>query len=93
MTNRLAQTRSLGSALLDLQTNASRAELRFEPDSGTRAEIDRFVGEESRCCPFLEFDVRVERSATVLAIEAPEDGISILRGLVAGLVAAWELPS
>lgn len=90
---RLGQTRQLGNSLLEVATDGPRATLRFKGDVGTRAEVERFASMESSCCPFFEFDIRGDPSGTVLAIEAPEDGTPMLRGLVAGFVAAWELPA
>ena len=89
---RLSQTRRLGTSLRDVHADGSHASLRFD-GPGTRAEVERFVSAESTCCPFFKFEIRPEGTATILSIETPDEGAPLLRGLVAGFVSAWELPS
>lgn len=89
---RISDASELGrTGLLDVATQGSAAVLRFTDDPGTRARIDRLVEAESSCCPFFSIEQRVESGAQVLTIEAPEDGIWALRGVVAGIVSGWEL--
>ena len=87
---RMADAAMLGrQGLLDVSTTGARAELRFKADA--REEVDRFVAAESECCPFFRFEQRDEEETTVLSIEGPEEGTPVLRGVVAGVVAGWEM--
>jgi hypothetical protein len=76
----------LGRALVAVDAEGLRASLRFEAE---RARLDEFVGAESACCSFFEFEVTADAAATTLRVGAPEGAEWAVRGLVAGFVAGW----
>lgn len=84
--DRAARMAELGAHLVAVQAAGSTAELSFEAD---RERVDRFVRDESSCCPFFEFTISEAGSATTLRVGGPPDGEWAVRGLVAGFVAAW----
>ena len=85
---RMAAARELGGhALVDLEVSERRALLRFH---GELEGVDALVAAERACCAFFEFTTTRNGEQTELEIRAPEGGESILRGLVAGIVAGWE---
>jgi MerR family transcriptional regulator, copper efflux regulator len=90
---RLSQAEDLGAGLVDVETRGERALLHFRSDRATRAAVDAFIAAESKCCPFFSFETAEQSDTLSLAIEAPAEGAPLLRGLVAGIVAGWELPS
>jgi hypothetical protein len=74
---------SLGSeGLLTVERAERSATLRFRPDPGIRDRVEAIAAAEGRCCAFLAFDVTAERDATVLKIEAPGGGESVMQELV-----------
>ncbi len=80
---RLAEMSDLGRvALIDAQTDATRAELRFAAGTGVRARVDAVVAAESQCCAFLDMAVTDEPDTIVLTIHAPEDAEPVLAELV-----------
>ena len=76
----------LGEQLVAVEAGGAVAHLRF---SAPRAKVEEFVRAESSCCPFFDFSVSDEDGETSLRVEAPEDGIWAVRGLVAGFIAGW----
>lgn len=73
----------LGSdGLLTVERAERSATLRFRPDPGIRDRVEAIAAAEGRCCAFLAFDVTAERDATVLTIDAPGGGESIMQELV-----------
>jgi hypothetical protein len=86
---RIAVARELGErALVALEVHDRRALLRFhgEPD-----RVDDLVAAESECCGFLEFVSTRIGDETELEIRAPKGGEPALRGLIAGIVAGWDV--
>lgn len=83
---RLEREREIGSlgseGLLTVERSERSATLRFRPDPGIRDRVEALAAAEGRCCAFLDFDVTVERDATVLTIDAPEGGEPIMQELV-----------
>jgi hypothetical protein len=79
----------LGTALVAVEAEGRTAAFRF----GERAlpEVERFVRDESRCCPFFQFDVDRGGGEVRLEVGVPEGGEPILRGLVAGFAAGWRV--
>jgi hypothetical protein len=68
--NRLAQMRAVGrDSLLSVSRDGT---LRFRADATTRGRLQDIIAAESRCCPFLAFDLREEGSELRLTITAPE---------------------
>jgi hypothetical protein len=84
--DRAAEMARLGAQLVAVHAEGRRAELKFAADRGP---IDQFVRDESRCCPFFEFEVSSNDLETTLAVSAPADGEWAVRGLVAGFVSSW----
>jgi hypothetical protein len=84
---RMDGARELGErALVGVEVHDRRALLRFH---GERDAVDALVDAESACCAFFEFTTTRDGDATQLEIRTPEGGESLLRGLVAGVVAGW----
>jgi hypothetical protein len=82
---RLDSLHELGETLVAVEAEGDHAVLRFESD---REPVERFVAEETRCCPFFVFEVAGERPVT-LDVRVPEGGEQMLRSLVAAFVAGW----
>jgi hypothetical protein len=57
-------------------------ELRFPADAGTRERLEAIIAAESRCCPFLSFDLRQSGGELVLKVDAPPEAKPIAAGLV-----------
>jgi hypothetical protein len=86
---RSASARELGErALVGLDVSDRRALLRFQ---GEHESVDALVAAESACCAFFEFTSTRDGEDTELEIRTPEGGEPLLRGLVAGIVAGWEV--
>jgi hypothetical protein len=78
---REAELVRLGGSLISVtSTNGAPVVLRFKPDRGTRAELDRIVAAEAECCPFLEMSVR-EGETLELTIDGPDDAAPVIAGL------------
>ena len=85
---RLADARALGAdALVGVELSGRDAQLRFD---GELERVEQLVAAETRCCAFLEFELKQPGEATELAIHAPEGAEPVLRSLVAAVVAGWE---
>jgi hypothetical protein len=70
-------------ALLDADRDGAHAVLRFAAGGAVTARVERFVADESRCCPFLEMRVQAAGDEVVLTIDTPADGELALAELVA----------
>jgi hypothetical protein len=57
-------------------------ELRFPADPATRERLEAIIAAESRCCPFLTFDLRESADELVLRIDAPAEAKPIAAELV-----------
>jgi hypothetical protein len=80
---RLAEMADLGhTALIDVRTNATRAQLRFAAGTGVRGRVAAIVAAESQCCAFLDMTVADEPDSVVLSIEAPDHAELVLAELV-----------
>jgi hypothetical protein len=67
---RLAEVRAIGrDALLSV---SAEGVLRFRADDETRARLEAIIAAESRCCPFLTFELREQAGTLVLTIAAPD---------------------
>jgi hypothetical protein len=88
MPQRAAEIRALGrDALLGVERSEARAILRFRRDAAVRARVEAIVGAESKCCPFIAFDLADAEDAIVLTLEAPDGGqaaMHVLADLFAG---------
>ena len=73
----LAQRREEWRALPLL---GARVQLRFPLSA--RADLDRLVEAEARCCPFLTLRVTERVDALVLTVDAPEGAEAVLGGMV-----------
>jgi hypothetical protein len=84
---RMAQMAELGrDSLVDARVDGPHAQLRFAAGEAVRERVERFVEAESRCCPFLRFQLEDPPDAVVLLINSPADA----EGAIAELVAAFE---
>jgi uncharacterized protein YbjT (DUF2867 family) len=82
---RLAEMRAIGhDALLSLGPGAVA---RFHAEERTHARLERIIASESRCCPFLAFDLREREGALVLTVTAPADAEPLAHDLVAAFAA------
>jgi MerR family transcriptional regulator, copper efflux regulator len=79
LSDRLAEARALGRS--SLVSRGEDGALRFRGDPDTRARLEAIVAAESRCCPFLSFDLREEAGSLVLRIDAPEAALPVARDL------------
>jgi hypothetical protein len=80
---REAELARLGGSLISVTSpNGAPVVLRFKPDPGTRAELDRIVAAEAECCPFLQMTVR-EGEALELTIDGPDDAAPVIAELAA----------
>lgn len=77
----------LGRELTGVEAEGRHALLRFPSDR--MEDVEAFVEEESRCCPFFAFQVSREGTTARLDVDAPEGAEWAVRGLVAGFVAGW----
>ncbi len=83
MPKRLAEIRAIGDAyLLAAEADASRAVLRFSAKPEARKRLEAIVVAESRCCAFLEFELKDTTEGVVLTIGAPESGELVMHELV-----------
>jgi hypothetical protein len=66
-----ARHKQLGEKL-----NAHRNEFQFSPADVSLAELAEWVGAESKCCPFFDFHIDVEREGKLLCLRLTgEEGI------------------
>lgn len=79
------------SSLLDVSTTKERAELTFSSSPEVEQRIQTFVESEKACCPFFDFSISHQSEGILLTISAPEDGIAMTRGLIAGFTSGWSL--
>ncbi len=77
---RLEEMRRLGEAAL--LSVAPDGGLRFRGDEATRRRLGAVIAAESRCCPFLSFDLREQAGALMLTIGAPDGAESLARDLI-----------
>ncbi|MDO8213191.1 hypothetical protein [Conexibacter sp. CPCC 206217] len=71
---RLAEMEAIGAdALLTADRTPTTARLRFRASDDTRERLAAIVTAESRCCAFLNFDLRDDAGAIVLTIASPAD--------------------
>ena len=68
------------TGLLAVERAGARAVLRFRP--AARDEVAAIVAAEAECCAFLTMELREERGAVVLTIEAPADAEPVLADLI-----------
>lgn len=80
---RLAEIRAIGDAHLQaVSSDASEVALRFGANPDARERLEAIVAAESRCCAFLEFDLKHTPEAVMLTIRAPEGGELVMHQLV-----------
>jgi MerR family copper efflux transcriptional regulator len=78
---RLSQMSALGKdALVSIAPDGS---LRFRDDEGIRSRLQALVDAESRCCPFLDFDLREGAGELALTVNGPDEAAPVVRELVA----------
>jgi hypothetical protein len=72
-------------ALVGRSRDGCVLELRFRPDGGIRESLEELVELESRCCPFLDFEIAAESGegtgatgVLMLRIAAPEDASGVI---------------
>ena len=80
MSARLAASANLcARGLIGAVPTSKGYRLRFAP--GVRTDLEDLIAAESRCCSFMEFDLKREGNSLILEVVAPEAG----RPLVAEL--------
>jgi MerR family copper efflux transcriptional regulator len=85
---RLAELQAIGrDALLSVDPDGV---LRFRADESIRARLEAIVAAESRCCPFLSFDLREQAGELLLWIRAPEDAEPLASDLAGAFAAEVE---
>jgi len=89
MPQRLAELSAIGRDGL-LAVNEDGV-MRFRGDEGTRERLEAIVAAESRCCAFLEFDLREDYPELVLAVHAPEGAEPLVRELVSAFATEAKL--
>jgi hypothetical protein len=88
---RLAEMGALGrAALVDVEHTDLTATLRFAALAGIADRLDEIVAAESKCCAFLQMELREDAGQLVLTITAPPDGQPVLDDLVAAFSATEE---
>jgi hypothetical protein len=78
-----AQQKQLTEKLIALRTQIVETptgyEFQFSPSTVSLAELTAWVSAESKCCPFFDFHIDVERQATLLCLRLTgEEGIKSL---------------
>ena len=77
---RLAQIRTVGrDSLLSVGPQGT---LRFSNDLGSRERLEAIIAAESRCCPFLSFDLARSAGELILTITAPDGAEPLAQDLV-----------
>ena len=85
---RLAELEAIGrDALLSVSPDGA---LRFRADPAIRARLEAVIAAESRCCSFLNFDLREQAGELVLRIGAPEGAEPLAFDLVNAFAAGKE---
>jgi len=86
--DRLAEFRAIGrDALLGMGPDGV---LRFRAGTATRARLAAIIAAESRCCPFLSFDLRERDGELLLSIGAPEGAEPLASDLVSAFATEVE---
>src|SRR3954470_956529 len=81
---RLSEMSAIGrEALVDVDQSDLIATLRFATSAGLGDRLDAIVTAESKCCAFLQMELREDAGQLVLTITAPADGRPVLDDLVA----------
>ncbi len=92
MADRLATVAAIGQrSLVAVEGSAAAPRLRFRADPETRAELERFVAAEQRCCAFLDLSLRESGGQLELKIGSPAAGAPVVEELVAAF--AGDRPS
>jgi hypothetical protein len=85
---RLAELEAIGrNALLSVSSDGA---LRFRADPAIRVRLEAVIAAESRCCSFLNFDLRERAGELVLKIGAPEGAEPLAFDLVDAFAAGVE---
>ncbi len=80
---RLAEMSAIGeAALLSADVASRHAALRFRAGGATRERLAGIVAAEAKCCAFLDMELREERQAIELIIDAPAGAEPVLAELV-----------
>jgi hypothetical protein len=83
LAQRLSEMAAVGrAALVEVDHDQRRGELRFAADRGIRERVEAIVAAESRCCAFLRMRVDDAPERVVLTIEAPDGAGAALAELV-----------
>jgi len=85
LSERLAELRAIGrDAALAVSPDGV---LHFRAGAATRARLEAIIAAESRCCPFVGFDLRERDGALLLSISAPEGAEPVASDLVSAFAA------
>jgi hypothetical protein len=75
---RLEQIATLGAAaLIAHEESGGTHTLRFRRDEETRRQLQQIVEAESRCCPFLDFQIGERPDELLLTIDAPNEARAV----------------
>jgi hypothetical protein len=84
MPARLQEMAAIGAeALISMQAEDARALLRFRAGAQIAERLAALVEAESRCCAFLDMQLREEPEGLALTITAPAGAEPVLKDLVA----------
>jgi MerR family copper efflux transcriptional regulator len=81
---RLRQIRAVGED--SFLSVSPEGRLRFRADEATRKRLEDIVAAESRCCPFLGFDLSEDGGELMLTISAPQGAEPVASDLVDAFV-------
>jgi hypothetical protein len=86
---RLGLIAAIGAGrLISRETDGDTQLLRFRRDDDVRRSLEDVIAAETRCCPFLEMEIREEPGVLILAIDSPAEGAPV----AAELAAAFDSP-
>jgi hypothetical protein len=82
----IAAIKQMLAAVREAQEISDGVALRFEPDSDVLLKLAEFIAGERLCCPFLNFDLRVEAEGgpVWLRLTGPEGVREFLRMELSG---------
>jgi hypothetical protein len=81
---RLAEMEAVGrTSLRGVERGPRRARLRFASAGTVHERLAAIVEAESRCCAFMEFELRETTDEIVMTISAPEGAEPVLEDFVA----------
>jgi hypothetical protein len=68
-------------AILETQPTATGVRLRFAARPGIREELQWLITSESKCCPFLRFELQQADGELILAVSGPDEARPVIEDL------------